>query len=80
MAQIFQSLTAEGSQLSGCGFESRHRILDGFKLLQLKNNENISSLMGHTKKNIKKKSHWLILFDFQKLLLLSEIDLAHGLR
>jgi hypothetical protein len=45
----------EDSQLSGCGFESSHRILDGCKqcwLLQLKINENKGSQMEHTKKNI----------------------------
>jgi hypothetical protein len=31
----------EDSQLSGCGFESWHRILDGCKRLQLKINENL---------------------------------------
>jgi hypothetical protein len=43
----------EDSQLSGCGLESWHRILDGCKrsqLLQLKINETIGSQMGHTKK------------------------------
>ncbi len=48
----------EDSQLSGCGFESWHCILDGCKrLLQLKINENKGSQMGHTKKkkNIYKK-------------------------
>ncbi len=46
----------EDSQLSGCGFESWHRILDGCKrcqLLQLKINENKGSQMGHTKKIFK---------------------------
>ncbi len=45
----------EDSQLSGCGFESWHRILDGCKqcwLLQLKINENKGSQIGQTKKNI----------------------------
>ena len=47
---------AEDSQLSGCGFESWHCILDGCKqcqLLQLKNNENNGSQMD---KNILKNT------------------------
>jgi hypothetical protein len=48
---------ADDSQLSGSGFESWHRILDGCKQLQLKNNENKRSQMGHTKK---KKKLWQI--------------------
>ena len=43
---------AEDSQLSGCGFESRHRILDGCERLQLKKHENKDNQTGHTKKKI----------------------------
>jgi hypothetical protein len=46
-------VTAEDSQLSGCGFDSRHRILDGCERLQLKKHENKDNQTGHTKKNFK---------------------------
>ncbi len=47
---------AEDSQLSGCGFESRHRILDGVsKASYYIGKRNKGSQMGHTKKKYKKK-------------------------
>jgi hypothetical protein len=43
----------EDSQLSGCGFESRRRILDGVSEASYYiGKRNNGSQMGHTKKNI----------------------------
>jgi GTPase len=45
----------EDSQLSGCGFESRRRILDGVSEASYYiGKRNKGSQMGHTKKNIQK--------------------------
>ncbi len=46
---------AEDSQLSGCGLEPWHRILDGSVAVTYnwKNNENKGNQRGHTKKNDK---------------------------
>ncbi len=44
---------AEDSQHRGCGFESRHHILDGCKLLQLKNNKKIKVAKWGTPKKYK---------------------------
>jgi hypothetical protein len=54
---------AGDSQLSGCGLESWQFILDGCKqclLLQLKNNKNKGSQMGHTKKIYKMYLHFIL--------------------
>ncbi len=45
----------EDSQLSGCGFESQRRILDGVSEASYYiGKRNKGSQMGHTKKKIKK--------------------------
>jgi len=54
---------AVDSQLSGCGLASWHRIMDSSKrcyLLQLKNNKNKGSQMGHTKKIYKMYLHFIL--------------------
>jgi hypothetical protein len=45
---------ADDSSSRGCEFEPRHRILDGWKLLQTNNdnNRNKGSQMGHSKKKL----------------------------
>ncbi len=44
---------ANDSSSRGCEFEPRHRILDGWKLLQTNdNNRNKGSQMGHSKKKL----------------------------
>jgi hypothetical protein len=52
---------ADGSRARGCGFEPRHRILDGFKRCLLlhkpENNENTDSEWGTPKKKKKKKKN-----------------------
>ncbi len=51
------------SQLSGCGFESRRRILDGVSEASYYiGKRNKGSHMGQTKKKIKKKKNTLIYF------------------
>ncbi len=51
----------EDSQLSGCGFESRRRILDGVSEASYYiGKRNKGSQMGHTKKNILKKEHVVV--------------------
>jgi hypothetical protein len=55
------------SQLSGCGFKSRRRILDGVsKVSYYTGKRNKGSQMGHTKKKYLKKKKKVILCMFRK--------------
>jgi hypothetical protein len=45
----------EDSQVSGCGFKSRRRILDGVTKLAIRLKRNKGSRMGHTKTYLKKQ-------------------------
>jgi hypothetical protein len=65
----------QDSQLSGCGFESRHRILDGVSEPSYYIEKgNKGSQMGHTKKIFKIKNKIKIRFCCRSCLMLSHCD------